>query len=62
MEEYSVQEGLDSELTVCIMLTDGLLQTDVVVNISTADMTALAGKHLFISFLIDLPQVIKLKQ
>ena len=44
MEEYDVLEGTDDAALVCAELTAGILERGVTVNISTSDLTAVAGE------------------
>lgn len=44
-EEYEVLEGYDDVATVCVELTEGILERGVAVAISTSDATAI-GEHI----------------
>ena len=43
MMEYEALEGSDVNVTVCSELTAGILERGITVNISTSDLTAVAG-------------------
>ena len=44
-EEYEVLEGYDEVATVCVELTEGILERGVAVAMSTSDDTAI-GEHV----------------
>ena len=50
MDAYEAMEGTDGEVVVCAKLVEGILERGVTVNVSTSDLTALAGKDIRLYF------------